>query len=132
MKKTRRIFSVICAIALLLGSATTAFGATEPVAVIYYTNDIHGVYENMAKVAYLAETEGAILVDAGDAIQGSIASTLTEGQAMVDVMKAMSYDVNIPGNHEYDFGMDRFLDIAEDGGLNYICSNFVDFFFPHF
>ena len=25
MKKTRRIFSVICAIALLLGSATTAF-----------------------------------------------------------------------------------------------------------
>ncbi|MBQ4576522.1 MAG: 5'-nucleotidase C-terminal domain-containing protein [Firmicutes bacterium] len=125
MKKTRRIFSVICAIALLLGSATTAF-AGEPVAVIYYTNDIHGAYENMAKVAYLAETEGAILVDAGDAIQGSIASTLTKGQAMVDVMKAMGYDVNIPGNHEYDFGMDRFLDIAEDGGLNYICSNFVE------
>ena len=126
MKKTRRIFSVICALALLLGSAPPAFGATEPVAVIYYTNDIHGAYENMAKVAYLAETEGAILVDAGDAIQGSIASTLTEGQAMVDVMKAMGYDVNIPGNHEYDFGMDRFLDIAEDGGLNYICSNFVE------
>jgi len=126
MKKTRRIFSVICALALLLGSAPPAFGATEPVAVIYYTNDIHGAYENMAKVAYLAENEGAILVDAGDAIQGSIASTLTEGQAMVDVMKAMGYDVNIPGNHEYDFGMDRFLDIAEDGGLNYICSNFVE------
>ena len=125
MKKTRRIFSVICAIALLLGSATTAF-AGEPIAVIYYTNDIHGAYENMAKVAYLAETEGAILVDAGDAIQGSIASTLTEGQAMVDVMKAMGYDVNIPGNHEYDFGMERFLDIAEDDGLNYICSNFVE------
>ena len=138
MKKTRRIFSVICALALLLGSATTAFAGElmvispnpmateEPIAVIYYTNDIHGAYENMAKVAYLAETEGAILVDAGDAIQGSIASTLTEGQAMVDVMKAMGYDVNIPGNHEYDFGMDRFLDIAEDGGLNYICSNFVE------
>ena len=69
MKKTRRIFSVICAIALLLGSATTAFAGElmvispnpmateEPVAVIYYTNDIHGAYENMAKVAYLAETE---------------------------------------------------------------------------
>ncbi|MBQ2867960.1 MAG: bifunctional metallophosphatase/5'-nucleotidase, partial [Firmicutes bacterium] len=138
MKKTRRIFSVICALALLLGSATTAFAGElmvispnpmateEPIAVIYYTNDIHGAYENMAKVAYLAETEGAILVDAGDAIQGSIASTLTEGQAMVDVMKAMGYDVNIPGNHEYDFGMERFLDIAEDDGLNYICSNFVE------
>lgn len=138
MKKTRRIFSVICALALLLGSATTAFAGElmvispnpmateEPIAVIYYTNDIHGAYENMAKVAYLAETEGAILVDAGDAIQGSIASTLTEGQAMVDVMKAIGYDVNIPGNHEYDFGMERFLDIAEDSGLNYICSNFVE------
>ncbi len=138
MKKTRRIFSVICALALLLGSVTTAFAGElmvispnpmateEPIAVIYYTNDIHGAYENMAKVAYLAETEGAILVDAGDAIQGSIASTLTKGEAMVDVMKAMGYDVNIPGNHEYDFGMERFLDIAEDSGLNYICSNFVE------
>ena len=121
MRKVRRILSVICMLSLVLG-AVPVFGAQkEPVAVIYYTNDIHGVYENMAKIKALAEKEDAILVDAGDAIQGSIATTLTKGQAMVDVMDAVDYDVQIPGNHEFDFGMDRFMEI--DRLRDYVCVN---------
>ena len=135
MKQKRRLWvGAICVLALVFSSTAMAFGAQEQEttatsaakAVIYYTNDIHGAYENMAKIKPLVDRDNALLVDAGDAIQGSLATTLTDGQAMVDVMEAMGYDINVPGNHEFDFGMDRFLGIAENSGLNYICANFFD------
>lgn len=135
MKQKQRLWvGAICVLALIFSSTAMAFGGQElaatatsvPKAVIYYTNDIHGAYENMAKIKPLVDRDNALLVDAGDAIQGSLATTLTDGQAMVDVMEAMGYDINVPGNHEFDFGMDRFLSIAENSGLNYICANFFD------
>ena len=34
---------------------------------------------------------------------------MTKGETMIDVMNAVGYDIAIPGNHEFDYGMDRFL-----------------------
>lgn len=56
-----------------------------------------------------------ILVDDGDAIQGEPIGTLSEGEAMIELMNAMHYNVAIPGNHEFDYGADRFLELAQQG-----------------
>ena len=64
---------------------------------------MHGAYENYAYVATIASTAD-LLVDAGDNIQGSVATTLTNGQCMVDLMKAVGYDVAVPGDHGSTFG----------------------------
>jgi len=65
-----------------------------------------------------------LLVDDGDAIQGDALGTLTKGQAIIDLMNAVHYDVAIPGNHEFDYGMDEFLALTKKAEFPYISCNF--------
>ena len=47
--------------------------------------------------------------------------------ASTDFCTAAGYDLAIPGNHEFDYGMDNFLSLAtEKAEYSYICSNFTD------
>ena len=50
--------------------------------------------------------------------------TMTRGQADIELMNAVGYDVAIPGNHEFDYGMDRFLELADKANFPYISCNF--------
>ncbi|MDO5425829.1 MAG: bifunctional UDP-sugar hydrolase/5'-nucleotidase [Eubacteriales bacterium] len=111
---------------------------TKDIAVLY-TNDIHcavSADEENGRLGYAAvaglKTELAdagydvILVDAGDAIQGEAIGTLSQGSYLVDIMEKTGYDVAIPGNHEFDYGMDNFLALAEEAQYEYISCNFTD------
>lgn len=49
------------------------------------------------------------MVDDGDSIQGEAIGTLSKGEAVVNLMNEVGYDVAIPGNHEFDNGTARFL-----------------------
>ena len=99
--------------------------------VILFTSDVHcgidkgfgyaGLYEirkNLEKQGYTT-----ILVDEGDSIQGETVGTLTKGEAIIDLMNAMKYDIAIPGNHEFDYGADRFTELAEKAEFPYISCN---------
>lgn len=104
--------------------------------VVLYTNDIHCTSDDgmsyAAIAGYKGEMEAAYgadrvtLVDNGDAIQGAVLGTLSEGEWIVDIMNQVGYDLAIPGNHEFDFGMDQFLDIVRppEGGLFCVIKNF--------
>ncbi len=110
-----------------------ASGAVEPNGdvMILFTSDIHcGVDQGfglagLQQVRDTLEAQGyeTILVDDGDAIQGEPLGTLTRGEAVIDLMNAAGYDVAIPGNHEFDYGMDRFLELAEQADFPYISCN---------
>ena len=99
---------------------------------ILYTSDIHCGIDRGFGLAGLQQIRDALeaqgyttlLVDNGDAIQGEPIGTLSEGEAMVELMNAMYYDVAIPGNHEFDYGADRFLDLAKMADYPYISCNF--------
>ena len=101
---------------------------------IYYTSDIHcGVEEGFGLAGLQAvrdnlEAKGyeTLLVDDGDAIQGEPLGMLTKGEAIIDLMNDMKYDVAIPGNHEFDYGMKRFLELAEKADFPYISCNFTN------
>ncbi len=102
--------------------------------VILYTSDIHcGLEEGFGAVGVVQirktlEEEGntVLLIDDGDAIQGGVAGTLTQGDAIVKVMRAMKYDVAIPGNHEFDYGMEPLMEIMKTSPFPYISCNFLD------
>lgn len=79
---------------------------------IYFTNDVHCAYEKYDQVA-TAVKDKDILIDAGDNIQGDLIGTLSDGGYMVDILNYIGYDAAVPGNHEFDYGMDRFLEIAK-------------------
>ena len=93
--------------------------------VIIHTNDVHCNYTNYSKVAALAE-DADLLVDAGDAIQGGVIGTLSKGEYIVDIMNYLEYDLAVPGNHEFDYGADRFLELAEQyAAYPYVACNFI-------
>ncbi len=101
---------------------------------IMYTNDIHcGVDGNigLAGVAALkknmeADGNDVILVDNGDSDQGGIIGTVTKGEAIVNIMNATGYDYAVPGNHDFDYGMDTFMSNAQKANYKIVCSNFKD------
>ena len=132
--KWHRILAAGTAFSFVLASATmTAFaegesgtGAEQNVTevTIYHTNDTHGYLEGdgesvigLPLVAGLKNTdENAILVDAGDATQGLPLASLTKGNDVIELMNLADYDLMVPGNHEFDFGTEAFLenvDLAE-------------------
>ena len=102
--------------------------------VILYTNDVHCgidaniVYAGLAayKADKLDETDYVTLIDAGDAIQGEAVGTLSKGSYITDIMNFVGYDYAVPGNHEFDYGMNTFLELAKKADYEYICCNFMD------
>ena len=98
---------------------------------ILYTSDVHcaidqgwgygGIY---AVKQSLAEDYHVLLVDDGDAVQGEPVGLLTKGKAVIDIMNATGYDIAIPGNHEFDYGMENFLELADRAKFPYISCNF--------
>ena len=105
--------------------------------VVLYTNDVHCTNDDgMAYAAiagYKAQMqqqygdEYVTLVDNGDAIQGGILGSMSKGSWIVEIMNKAGYDMAIPGNHEFDFQMDTFLDIVNNqADYPYLSCNFVD------
>ena len=100
--------------------------------VILFTSDVHcGIeqgfgYAGLQQIRdYLvAEGNDVILVDDGDNIQGEAVGTMTKGEALIDLMNAIGYEVAIPGNHEFDYGMEQFLALTEKANFPYISCNF--------
>ena len=105
--------------------------ALEKDLVILFTSDVHcGIDQGWGYAGLYAVKENlskdynVLLVDDGDAIQGEPIGTMTTGEAIIDIMNVMGYDVAIPGNHEFDYGMERFLELAEKAEFPYISCNF--------
>ena len=100
--------------------------------VILFTSDIHcGIDQGFGFAGlqqirdYLvAQGKAVILVDDGDAIQGEPIGTMSKGEAIVDLMNQLGYEIAIPGNHEFDYGMDAFLALTEKADYSYISCNF--------
>ena len=100
--------------------------------VILVTSDVHcGIdqgfgYAGLEQIRETMEADGdlTLLVDDGDSIQGEVIGTITDGEAIIDMMNEMHYDVAIPGNHEFDYGMDQFLHLTDEADFPYISCNF--------
>ena len=131
----KKILGLILALAMLLGCTAVAEEAAAPALtkdlVILYTSDVHcGIesgwgYAGLAALRdALAEDNYVVLVDNGDAIQGEPIGTMTKGEALIDLMNAVGYDIATPGNHEFDYGMERFLELTEKANFPYISSTF--------
>ncbi len=105
---------------------------------ILHTNDIHGralegryAGMGMAKVATLvseerAKNENILLLDAGDTFHGTTFATLEQGESMVKLMNAMGYDFMVPGNHDFNYGYERLLELEKMAEFEIICANILD------
>ena len=102
--------------------------------VVLYANDVHcGVddkigYAGVAayKKAYEKAGYEVLRVDCGDAVQGATIGTLSQGGYIVEIMNELGYVASTVGNHEFDYGMDRFFELTDLADYDYVSANFVD------
>ena len=57
-----------------------------------------------------------LLINTGDTIQGSAEAMYTRGQALVDVLNHFKIDVFAPGNWEFVYGTERFIELFAGAG----------------
>ena len=139
--RTRRFLSLflVLAMALSLSGAALAAEGTAPAeddVVVLYTNDVHTHIDNnvgegnengltYSKVAaYKDSLDNALLVDAGDTIQGTAYGSMDKGATIIELMNAAGYDVATLGNHEFDYDMEGALAAIEAADFPYVSCNF--------
>ncbi len=133
----RKTLSFLVAIVMILAMSLSSSLATQEDQgdiVVLYTNDVHcGVTDNIGytsvaayKNAMIGAGHDVLLVDAGDAVQGAPIGTLSDGEYIIDIMNAMGYALMVPGNHEFDYGMEQFNNLVEMAEFEVISSNFMD------
>lgn len=107
--------------------------ALNGVITIVHTNDTHarikdnvGFAKIAAKVKELKKNIGNVLVlDAGDTFHGQTIATIPRGESVVDVMNAIGYDAMVPGNHDFNYGQDRLVELAGMAKFPIISANVV-------
>lgn len=137
---TKKFLSLLLALLMVCSLVSgMAFADDEAAAVersadivILFTSDVHcGIdqgfgYAGLSEIYdhLVAQGNKVILVDDGDNIQGEPIGTMTKGEALVDLMNKVGYSVAIPGNHEFDYGMEQFLSLAKQAKFSYVSCNF--------
>ena len=131
----KKILAVLLALTMLLGVSALA-EENAPLfqqdVMILFTSDVHcGIESNfgyaglaMVRDAYKNAGYHVLLVDNGDSIQGEPVGTMTTGEANIKLMNAVGYDIATMGNHEFDYGMDRFFELTKMANFPYISCNF--------
>ncbi|HHL21215.1 MAG TPA: bifunctional metallophosphatase/5'-nucleotidase [Aliiroseovarius sp.] len=65
---------------------------------------------NAVALAERAANPNTLYVMDGDMLSPSILSGFDKGQNMIDLTNMVPFDIAVPGNHEFDFGVDNFLE----------------------
>ena len=128
----KKILSALLVLCLLCTAVAAQAAGLEKDVVVLFTSDVHcGIDQGFGYVGLTAIRDAmkaagnhVVLVDNGDSIQGEPIGTMTTGEANVQLMNAVGYDIAIPGNHEFDYGMDRFLELTKLANFPYISANF--------
>jgi 5'-nucleotidase len=117
MQKKIRIISLllVCILITSLFSATVSAETDSAVILtIIHTNDLHGRMDAAPYITQLAAgiSGNVLILDAGDTLHGQTATNLSKGEAMVEVMNAVGYSAMVPGNHDFNFGTERLLELS--------------------
>ena len=144
---TKKLVSLILALAMLLSLGTAAFAdyytnllpTVKTVSpnykgktIILHTNDVHGALAGYAYMPALKASflkwgaSDVILADCGDFSQGEIYVSLSQGESAVDMMNAAGYDVVTLGNHEFDYGYDKLMENLSKAEFTTLCANVFD------
>ena len=131
--KSTRVYLVLISILLLLIFPSGCTGKNAPTAeiVILHNNDTHGrVMGNdrdiigIDRIAAIHKNiPNSLLVDAGDAFHGLPAATLGKGAEIAELITEAGYDAMVIGNHEFNYGWERLVELHELAGFPLLASN---------
>jgi 2',3'-cyclic-nucleotide 2'-phosphodiesterase (5'-nucleotidase family) len=136
MKKAVSLLTALMVL-MLLALPALATQTDEPIQVtVFHTNDVHARVDTSAGMGYAMAAgyvnaermagKDVLLLDAGDTFHGMPFATISRGETIVDILNAMGYDAMAPGNHDYNYGMDRLFELKDMLSFPMLCANLVD------
>lgn len=129
----KRLYQLIAILTLVFLHSTVMWG--QRVAIIH-TNDTHsqidpldnglgGVARRAALIDSLRRAEpNLILVDVGDAWQGSVFFTIYKGEVEQGIINLLDYDYQLVGNHEFDNGLEMLARQHSKSSAKLLASNY--------
>src|SRR5690606_14313044 len=140
--RNRKIFSLFLSLVLVLGimvGTVPAFAEENDVQnlTIVHVNDVHGnVTDNEKDVigfeklkalvnGLKEENSNVLLLNAGDTLHGTNLATLSRGEAIVKLMNKVGFDAIVPGNHEFNYGYERLLELKEMAEFEFLGANII-------
>ena len=135
--KAAGVTAAVASMAIGAPAASACWFGDKSDVTILYTNDVHTYIDKQSpkltyaaiadlKQSYQNAGKDVLLVDAGDHVQGTAYGSMDEGASIIKLMNAAGYDVATPGNHEFDYGMDRAKAIMKEADFPYLSCNWVD------
>src|SRR5213595_2691928 len=125
-----------------LASAAAALESDLVCISILHTTDLHGHilptadyngtpdYGGLARCAaqirrWRRQNSNSILIDVGDVYQGTDVSLRNKGELMIDLFNHLRYDAWIVGNHEFDWGIETFLNALQRSAMPVLAGNTI-------
>lgn len=118
-----------------------ANGTTNPAATsstkkitLFHTNDTHSRIEataegiGFAKMSaliknYKESTPNSLILDAGDTFHGQPIANLVRGESIVDIMNAVGYNAMAAGNHDFNYGYQRLIELSKRAKFPVLSAN---------
>lgn len=137
INRQRKYLSIILAVVMLLSMQITfVFADTEtaePI-VILHTNDIHSKVDGALGYAsvkgwkdyYESRGSAVLVLDAGDNLHGFPVANLSRGGNIVELMNAAGYTAMTPGNHDFNYGAARLIELSKMMSFDLLSANFTD------
>src|SRR5713101_1707329 len=137
--KTISQAGLLCAAPSFARAAETLNPGTVNISILH-TTDLHGHilptvdYRGNPDLGGLArcvtqirrwrrQNRNSILIDVGDVYQGTDVSLRTNGALMIDLFNHLKYDAWIVGNHEFDWGVEPFMNALTKSKMPVLAAN---------
>lgn len=144
MKK--RILSLLLVMILVLSNISMVFAENTMVTsaqseakkiTIIHTNDTHSrILDSdggfgFAKIATIiketkAKNPNTLVLDAGDTLHGLPVVNISEGANAVKILNATGYDFMTLGNHDFNYGQERLLELKDMAEFSMLSANILD------
>lgn len=142
MAKKLGSIALILAALLTVACTTTApvaYKAPEPLPqevkiTILHTNDVHArIVASKTEVGYSriatafadakAKNPNTLLIDAGDTFHGLPIANIDQGSSVVKLMNELGYSYMTTGNHDYNYGFNRLLELEKEAKFKILAAN---------
>ena len=115
-------------------------GEDDTVIKVFHINDVHSRANyatsppaNHPQVGYAQfktfidmeseSADGKLVLDAGDTFHGQSFASIERGQGIAELLKAVGFDALSPGNHDFNYGVDRLKQLETMSGVPLLSAN---------
>ncbi|HWR12862.1 MAG TPA: bifunctional UDP-sugar hydrolase/5'-nucleotidase [Rectinemataceae bacterium] len=136
-KITRVVLSLAIVFAMAFIATVPAVSDPAPQEVritLLHTNDMHArIVESKTELGYSriatafkeakAKNPNTFLIDAGDTFHGLPIANIDQGESIVKLMNAIGYFCMTTGNHDYNYGFDRLMQLEKKATFDILVAN---------